>query len=158
MAAVNLAKGLLREQGVVFTEEQTSNEAMEENGYDNPAADFPDDSDAGEKMHTSINIEDEEPIPWREVPEQVWLRIINHRNAVTKKGTVKIVTLQKREGSLLYAWTSPYITRCIDLSIRNRANKELIQDATHLYIMSLGKEPCAADSTKSFFNIQLKHF
>ena len=43
-------------------------------------------------------------------------------------------------------------------SITNRANKDLIHDATHLYIMSLGKEPCASDNTKSFFNIQLKHF
>ena len=143
----------IEEQRVPFSEQP-----IDLNGHDNEAADFPDDSDVGEKMYVSQTEEDEEPIPWREVPEHVWLRIINHRNAITKKGSVKIVTLQKRDGSLTYAWTSPYISRCIDLSVRNRANKEHIRDATHLYIMSLGKEPCAADSTKSFFDIQLKHF
>ena len=127
-------------------------------GQDNAGAMFPDDSVAGEKMHVSQSEEDDELIPWREVPERVWLRIINHRNATTKKGVVKIITLQKRDGSTIKAWTSPYITRCVDTSITNRANKDLVRDATHLYIMSLGKEPCAIDNTKSFFNIQLKHF
>ena len=158
MAAIDLAKGLLRAQGVVFADEQTSDEPMNQNGHDNEAADFPNDSDVGEKIYVSQNEEDEEPIPWREVPEHVWLRIVNHRNAVTKHGTVKIVTLQKRDGSTIYAWTSSHITKSIDQSIRNRTNNELIHDATHLYIMSRGMEPCTADLTKSYFNIQLKHF
>ncbi len=126
---------------------------------DNAGATFPDDSLEGDKMQVARTEEDDELIPWREVPERVWLRIVNHRNATTKRGVVKIVTLQKRDGSIIRAWTSPYITKCVDTTIAYHANKDIVRDETHLYIKSLGKEPCSLDDdTKSFFNVQLKHF
>ena len=122
---------------------------------DNAGATFPDDSDTGEKMYVSHPDQSEEPLHWREVPEKVWLRILNHRDAPTKKGVVKIVTLQKRDGASIQSWTTPYITRYIDAMIS--IHKDHVSDTTYLYIKSLGKAPCSADSTKSFFDIQLKH-
>ena len=52
-------------------------ETMKFSGHDNARATFPDDAVAGEKMHVSQSEEDDELIPWREVPERLFIYLFN---------------------------------------------------------------------------------
>ena len=105
--------------------------------------DFPDDDDAGEEENAFTNA-----IPWREVDLNTWLRVIETFVVKTINGPATIIQLQKRDGTLVKAWTTKVIATAISA-------KEKIMKNKKLFIKSIGKTKCK-NSNNSYFDFRFK--
>ena len=105
--------------------------------------------------------EDEEVIPWRDVPEKTWFRIVRQRNiAKTDGDDVKILSLMKRDGATFDAWTTPFLSKDIDNLRNERAQKRKLEEipSAHLYVQNNGKRVSKANPSRSYFHTKLRFF
>ena len=85
----------------------SANDMMAVNNFpvdDDNATTFPDDDEAGEVNDVFANT-----IKWREVVQNVWLRVEYLIDVNTQFGPAVIVGLLKRDGETIKAWTTTII-------------------------------------------------
>ena len=90
----------------------------------------------------------ENAVPWRDVDRNHWLRINASFHVNTIHGPATIVTLQKRNGITIKAWTTNTITDAL------RAN-DSVKCEKNLFIKSLGLKK-GKDNKNSYYNFQFK--
>ena len=115
--------------------------------------DFPDDDDEGDVRKVV-----QDAIPWKEVPQKTWLRVIyKFINIETRYGPATILELQKRDGTLLKAWTTNLIASAIAKK-EEEAHQETNSDRRRrIYIKSMGMVESKKNKTM-YFDFQLKLF
>ena len=115
--------------------------------------DFPDDDDEGDVRKVV-----QDAIPWKEVPQKTWLRLIyKFINIETRYGPGTILELQKRDGTLLKAWTTNLIASAIAKK-EEEAHQETNSDRRRrIYIKSMGMVESKKNKTM-YFDFQLKLF
>ena len=115
--------------------------------------DFPDDDDEGDVRKVV-----QDAIPWKEVPQKTWLRLIyKFINIETRYGPATILELQKRDGTLLKAWTTNLIASAIAKK-EEEAHQETNSDRRRrIYIKSMGMVESKKNKTM-YFDFQLKLF
>ena len=117
--------------------------------------DFPDDDDEGDVRKVV-----QDAIPWKEVPQKTWLRLIyKFINIETRYGPATILELQKRDGTLLKAWTTNLIASAIaKKEEEEEAHQETNSDRRRrIYIKSMGMVESKKNKTM-YFDFQLKLF
>ena len=119
-----------------------------------PGEEFPDDDREGESN------QGEDPVPWRDVPQNNWLRILNHRDVNTENGVVKILNLLHRDGTAYKVWATSTLSKAIDETLKNREIEfeNSTPPPTDLYVKSLGKKASKKNPGRSYYNFQLLHF
>ena len=112
----------------------------------NNNTDFPDDKDdSGDNDFSNA-------IPWREVQEGTWLRIMNTGIINTKKyGKSTTIQLQRRDGSYIKAWATSLIAK----NVAVMEEKMKIGHGNRLYIKSVGKKTCK-DGVTIFYDFRIK--
>ena len=112
----------------------------EENGYRK----FPDDDEAGDVDEFANTIK------WREVIENVWIRVEYLLDVNTQYRPAVVVGLLKRDGETIRAWTTTLIGQVL-------TEKEKKKGSKNVYIKSTGKK-LSKNEKKSYYNFQLKLF
>ena len=105
--------------------------------------------------------EDVEVIPWRDVPEKTWFRIVRQQNVAKEEGDdVKILDLMQRDGATFKAWTTPFLSKDIDNLQKVRAEKRKLEEipSAHLYVQSYGKRVSKANPSRSYFHAKFCYF
>ena len=97
-------------------------EFMEEGGDNN---DFP--------TLTEFEKEEERPIPWRDVECNIPFKVLEMNEISTVSGNALIVKMQKRDNTIIKAWTTNIIKE-------NLLKKQTCNRAKNIYIMSCGKK------------------
>ena len=69
---------------------------------------YPNDDEPGDNDNIFKNA-----VPWRDVEQDIWLRVTETCNVKPTHGPSTIVLLQKRDGILTKAWTTNIISRAI---------------------------------------------
>ena len=105
---------------------------------------FPDDDEAGDEEEFANTIK------WREVIENVWLRVEHLAYVNTQYGPAVIVELLKRDGGKMRAWTTKLIGEAL-------TEKEKRKEDKNLFIMSKGKK-FSKNEKNTYYNFQLKLF
>ena len=73
---------------------------------DEAMVNYPNDDESGDSTF-------ENAVPWRDVDRNQWLRINASFHVNTTYGSAKIVTLQKRDGITIKAWTTNTIAKAL---------------------------------------------
>ena len=126
----------------------SANDMMAVNNFpddDDNAITFPDDDEAGE-----VNDEFANTIKWREVVQNVWLRVEYLIDVNTQFGPAVIVGLLKRDGETIKAWTTTIIGTALTEKEKKKENK-------NVFIKSTGKT-LSKNKKNSYYNFQLKLF
>ena len=126
----------------------SANDMMAVNNFpddDDNAITFPDDDEAGE-----VNDEFANTIKWREVVQNVWLRVEYLIDVNTQFGPAVIVGLLKRDGETIKAWTTMIIGTALTEKEKKKENK-------NVFIKSTGKT-LSKNKKNSYYNFQLKLF
>ena len=110
---------------------------------DDDNVEFPDDDESSEANDLFTNA-----IPWREVPQNVWLRVYYIIDVTTQYGPGNIVGLRKRDGEVIKAWTTSIIGAAVKRKDKNKESK-------NLFIKSLGKTQSKKRKTY-YYNFQVK--
>ena len=104
------------------------------------AIQFPaDDDDRGEE---------EQVIPWRDVPLKIWLKVRSMNIVHTSHGPSMVVLLERRDGTLHRAWTTKIIEENLILRNASRGDKDV-------FIKSLGLR-VAKRSHREYFHFVLR--
>ena len=126
----------------------SANDMMAVNNFpddDDNATTFPDDDEAGEVNDVFANT-----IKWREVVQNVWLRVEYLIDVNTQYGPAVIVGLLKRDGETIKAWTTTIIGTALTEKEKKKENK-------NVFIKSTGKT-LSKNKKNSYYNFQLKLF
>ena len=126
----------------------SANDMMVVNNFpddDDNATTFPDDNEAGEVNDVFANT-----IKWREVVQNVWLRVEYLIDVNTQYGPAVIVGLLKRDGETIKAWTTTIIGTALTEKEKKKENK-------NVFIKSTGKT-LSKNKKNSYYNFQLKLF
>ena len=125
--------------------------------YEDAALQFPDEAFPEDNESDE---EKDEPIAWRNLPQNTWLRIVRQRDVKKEEGVVKILDLLQRDGTTYKAWSSVIISKDIDDWQRKRVEQMEVDDLlpAELYVKCLGKKPSKSNPTRSYFNVKLMYF
>ena len=118
---------------------------------------FPDQAFPADEQAAEPRREDDEVMPWRELPQNTWLRIVNQQDVNMEYGVVKILHLLNRDGSTYKAWSTVIISKEIGDLQRKREEQKNLPPA-HLYVKCLGKRVSKSNPTRSYFNFKLMYF
>ena len=101
-----------------------------------------------------------EVIPWREVAQNTWLRIMHQQDVNMEYGAVKILHLLHRDGTACKAWSTTIISKEIDDLQRKREEQKKVENLppAYLYIKSLGKRASKSNPARSYFDFKLMYF
>ena len=99
---------------------------------------FPNDDAKGEEV----------AMPWRDVEQKTWMKIVDMGILDTVNGKSMIIELQKRDGTIIKAWTTKIIEKNITLKNSSKSNK-------NIYIMSLG-EKTSKKSKRMYNNFNIR--
>ena len=104
--------------------------------------------------------QEDEVMLWRELPQNIWLRIIHQQDVNMECGIVKILHLLHRDDSTYKAWSTIIITKEIDDLQRKREEQKKVENLppADLYIRSLGKRASKSNPTRSYFDFKLMYF
>ena len=113
---------------------------------------FPD-SKAAMFPNTTVE-EGETVLSWKDLPKNVWFRIVGQKDICTKKGEfVKLLTLMSEDGAIRKAWTTTIIAYKID---EQRLHAS-INFPAHLYIKSKGKTNSHLHLDRSYYDCTLRY-
>ena len=117
---------------------------------------FPD-----ETFPSDEEIQQENVIPWRELPQKTWLRITQEQDVKMERGIVKILNLLQRDGTEFKAWSTVIISKDIDAIRKKREEEEAKLSElpqAELYVKYLGNKPSKSNPSRSYSNTKLMYF
>ena len=91
--------------------------------------------------------EEENPIPWRDVECNIPFKVLEMNEISTINGNALIVKMQKRDNTVIKAWTTNIIKE-------NLLKKQKFNRTKNIYIMSRGKK-IAQKSKNSYYNFKI---
>ena len=73
-------------------------------------------------------IQQENVMPWRELPQNTWLRITQEQDVKLERGIVKILNLLRRDGTVFKVWSTVIISKDIDVIKKKREEEAKLRE------------------------------
>ena len=105
-------------------------------------------------------IQQENVMPWRELPQNTWLRITQEQDVKLERGIVKILNLLQRDGTVFKVWSTVIISKDIDVIKKKREEEAKLRELpqAELYVKHLGMKASKTNPSRSYFNTKLMYF
>ena len=105
-------------------------------------------------------IQQENVMPWRELPQNTWLRITQEQDVKLERGIVKILNLLQRDGTTFKVWSTAIISKDIDIIKKKREEEVKLRELSpaELYVKHLGMKASKTNPSRSYFNTKLMYF